>query len=310
MSAIIVSNSLGEIGMKTAVAALKAKRSLLDVIEEGIVPVEADPSIPHVGIGGAPNLLGELETDAAIMDGDTLDAGAIGALKGYISAVRTARKVLEVLPHVMLVGNGAALFARENGIEEFKQLPEEIVAQYNDYIKKRVPEDILLKWPDVPLSKFSWPVPDVKDEKDTVIYLARNSDGQIAGGTSTSGWAYKYPGRLGDSPIIGAGLYADSKYGACACTHTGEMTVRAGTARSVICYMKAGASVIEAAHEAVNDLRRLKGGYLGPVVIHAIDNNGEPYVVSTTKENVNYWLWNEETDKIQSLKAVVDEVKI
>lgn len=305
MTAIIISNWVGEIGMPDAVAAMKADRPLLDVIQAGIQPAEADPAVPHVGIGGAPNILGDLETDAAIMDGDTLQIGAVGALKGYTSAVWVARQVLEVLPHTMIVGEGAALFAAERGAQRIGEIPETVAAEYKAWLERRIPKDLLVNWPHVPLAKYTWPMPDPKDAKDTVIYLAQNHLGQIAGGTSTSGWGYKYPGRLGDSPIIGAGLYADSQYGACACTQTGEMTMRAGTARSVIAYMKAGATVQEACHEAIDDLRRLKGGYQGPVVIHAIDKKGEPYVVATTKKEITYCIWSDATNEIQLLEAIV-----
>jgi len=309
MGAIIIANGLGEIGMPPAVRALKEGLPLLDVIEAGIMPVEADPNVPHVGIGGAPNMLGVLEADAAVMDGDTLRVGTVGALKGFASAFYVARQIFETLPHDMLVGEGAARFAAERGAKRHTELPQNVKADYDQWLKKRVPADVLAKWPNVPLAEYAWPKPDKKEEKDTVVYLARNKAGSIVGGTSTSGWGYKYPGRIGDSPIIGAGLYVDSEYGACTCTHTGEMTIRAGTARATVAYMKAGASVKDACHEAVRDLRRLKGGYLGPVTIHAIDRQGEPYAVATVADNIIYWVWSEQTDKIQSIKAVVDEVR-
>jgi L-asparaginase len=111
--------------------------------------------------------------------------------------------------------------------------------------------------------------------KGTVTFLVRDREGHLCGGVSTSGWAYKYPGRLGDSPVIGAGLYVDNRYGGAACTHTGEMTIRAGTTRSIVLYMKKGATVVEACNEAAADLRELQGGYLGPVIIQAIDKHGE-----------------------------------
>ena len=117
--------------------------------------------------------------------------------------------------------------------------------------------------------------------KGTTVLLCINKQGQLAGGTSTSGWAHKYPGRLGDSPVIGAGLYVDQRYGACACTHTGEMTIRAGTARAVVAAMRFGLSVEEACHEAMADMARLREGFLGSVVIHALSPQGETCVLST-----------------------------
>ena len=109
---------------------------------------------------------------------------------------------------------------------------------------------------------------------------------------STSGWAWKYPGRLGDSPIIGAGSYADAAYGACACTHTGEMTIRAGTSRSVVLYLKMGLGLDDALYEAGRDLRRLRGGLIRGVALHAIDAEGDHRVVSFGEaRGVGYWIW-------------------
>ena len=108
----------------------------------------------------------------------------------------------------------------------------------------------------------------------TVNFIAIDSAGDIASGVSTSGWAWKYPGRIGDSPIIGAGNYADNRYGACACTGMGEMAIRASTARSVLLYLKTGMSLGEAARRAMEDLRDLAGDYIGGMNLIALDNDG------------------------------------
>ncbi len=110
--------------------------------------------------------------------------------------------------------------------------------------------------------------------------------------TSTSGWAWKYPGRLGDSPIPGAGFYADSRYGAAACTHTGEMTMRCGTARSIVLAMRFGHSLRAAVDMAIEDLAELTTGFLAGVVIHAIDAAGNHEVASfQCPEDIKYWIW-------------------
>jgi beta-aspartyl-peptidase (threonine type) len=140
-------------------------------------------------------------------------------------------------------------------------------------------------------------------------FLVRSSEGNLAGGVSTSGCAYKYPGRLGDSPIIGAGLYVDNRYGAVACTHTGEMTIRAGTSRAIIAYIKKSATLEEACHEALDDLRTLKGGQLGRVVIYAIDSGGTPYVVSLgLEERIPYWFWTEEMKDMECRNASIEKM--
>jgi L-asparaginase len=128
--------------------------------------------------------------------------------------------------------------------------------------------------------------------RDTTVYLAGDASGNISSGASTSGWAWKYPGRLGDTPIIGAGSYADARYGAAACTHTGEMTIRAGTARAVVLGLKMGLSLDDAVGEAIADLATLDTGLLGTVTIHAIDTEGGYKVVCyRPTEPITYWLW-------------------
>jgi L-asparaginase len=135
----------------------------------------------------------------------------------------------------------------------------------------------------------------VKMERGTVVMAA--SDGQgISAATSTSGWFYKHPGRVGDTPIPGAGFYVDSRFGAAACTYTGEMSMRAGTARYVVAQMEAGKTVSEAVDAAVKDVAALKNGFLGTLVIHAVDRDGKERVVAINPKEteIKYWYWNED----------------
>ncbi len=133
---------------------------------------------------------------------------------------------------------------------------------------------MLAHWPDVPLIEWARQSADPETAHGTTIALVKDVSGEIGGGVSTCGWAYKYPGRLGDSPIIGAGVYADSRYGAAGCTGMGELTIRTGTARAVVLYMKMGLSVEAACREAVADLRSAERRFKGGVTIHAIDADG------------------------------------
>lgn len=280
--------------MPGAVEALKGRLPALDVVEQAIRLVEADGSVRYVGRGGDTNLLGEVECDAAIMDGSTLEAGSVGALKDYLHAITVARRVMDRLPHVMVVGDGAARFASEIGAERADMVTKEARARFQRWLEERVPPEVLTRWPDVPLSEHAWPSVDSPESKGTVVYLVADARHDIAAGTSTSGWPYKYPGRIGDSPMIGAGLYAHNSWGACACTHTGEMAIRANTASSVVRYMEQGASVKDACSEAIDDLRELRGGYLGAVVIHAMDRDCDSYVVSTSADvSDKYWMWRD-----------------
>ena len=286
--------------MPAAIESVRRGRAALDAIEAGIRVVELDPAVRSVGLGGAPNILGVMECDASIMCGATLRTGAVGALRDYFHAISVARQVMERTPHVMLAGEGAARFAAEIGEQEGKLLSDEAKAAYESWIRARLPADLIDAWPQVPLSRLVWPSADSATAKGTTCFLVRAQDRNWGGGVSTSGWNYKYPGRLGDSPVIGAGLYVDNRYGAAACTHTGEMTIRAGTARAVIAYLKQGASAEQACREALDDLRFLKGGYLGPVIVHVIDREGTPYVASVgLNDSRSYWFWQEGMQKAE-----------
>ncbi len=289
---ILVTNNEGTLGVSTTVQALAAGQSGLDAIEAGIRLIEADPSVRTVGRGGWPNLLGEVELDACLMDGTTLRSGAVGALRGFLHPVSVARAVMQRLPHELLVGDGAARFAAETGATPAENLTEDSRAAWQAWFDHELTEAQKRAWPDVDLASLCRHAIDPEVGRDTTVFLAQDSDGNIGSGTSTSGWGWKYPGRLGDSPIIGAGSYADTRYGAAACTGAGEMTIRCCTARSVVLYLKAGASVGDAVMEAVEDMRALRGGLLSRVAIHAIDARGDHKVVAVNGVGTEtYWLW-------------------
>lgn len=304
---LILSNCEGRVGMKTAREIVTQGGSALDAVEQGIRKVEADVTVDSVGRGGSPNLLGEMECDAAIMDGITRMAGSVGALKDYIHTISVARAVMERLPHIMLVGDGAHRFAQEIGAEKAEMLTDESRAKHEKWLKENVPKEVLNNWQNVPLAEYAWLSGKDYAAGGTVVFLVQDAKGNISVGTSTSGWARSYPGRLGDSPIIGAGLYADNRYGACGCTHIGEMVIRAGTARSVILLMKKGASIADACFEAMEDLLQLQGGELGPVVIHAINSKGGSFVLSSADLGLksSFFYWNDEIKRILHLQGKV-----
>lgn len=306
MTATILTSHEGLYGIQGTIKGLTEGLSALESMERGIKMIEDDYRASTVGFGGAPNILGRMQCDASVMDGTTLQVGAVGAIEGCRYPISAARKVLETIPHVLLVGDGASRFAREMGIEESSLLAKESEAAYRVWLDAHMSAEQRAAIGSVPLAPFISFNTRSNLSRGTVTFLVRDSKGHLFGGVSTSGWAYKYPGRLGDSPVIGAGMYVDNRYGGAACTHTGEMTIRAGTARSVVLYMKKGATVVEAVHEAIADLRYLKGGYLGPVIIHAMDRNGEPYVVSTGGDDGDsYCLWREGMASFEELTPIV-----
>lgn len=290
---ILVTNNEGTVGVPTTARLLADRMEALDAIEAGIKLIEADPSVRTVGRGGWPNLLGEVELDACLMHGTTLRTGAVGALKGYLHPVSVAREVMRRLPHELLVGEGAARFAKEIGAEQAENLIPDSKRAWQAWFEAEVSASDKRGWPEVPLAELCRHAIDPEVGRDTTVFLAQDASGAICCGTSTSGWGWKYPGRLGDSPIIGAGSYADTRYGAAACTGAGEMTIRCCTARSVVLYMKAGASVVDAVYESVNDMRRLEGGLISRVTIHAIDAKGGHKVVAVNGAGNNvYWVWH------------------
>ncbi len=257
-----------------------------------------------MGKGGTPDILGRMALDAAIMDGSTLEAGAVACLEGYRHPISVARKLMERLPHVMLVGKGAARFAAEISAERAELLTARARRAYERWVLRRLGSRNRLRRGR--LAELCWLAAADIATKGTVVYLAMDREGNIGAGTSTSGWAYRYPGRVGDSPVIGAGLYADNRYGACGCTHIGEMTIRAGTARSVVLYMKAGATVEDACREALADLARVKSGFTGPVMIHAMDSQGRVCVAANQKMKARFdaYLWTPNAGR-RRLKPII-----
>ena len=269
----IIASHNGAIGMTAATLALKQGGSAMDAVEMGIRAVEADPGDHTVGYNGYPNILGQLELDASIMDGRTLNSGAVALMRGYPYAISVARQVLErKLPHVLLAGAGAERFAREIGAEAWDEmLTDEIRAVWRGRLAAVGLRDIGDETPLLDLVKLAT---DPERVAGTVNFIAIDARGDICAGVSTSGWAWKYPGRIGDSPIIGAGNYADNRYGACACTGMGEMAIRAGTARSLVLYLQMGMHLAEAARQAMADLRDLGGDYIGGMNLIALDKDG------------------------------------
>jgi beta-aspartyl-peptidase (threonine type) len=281
---IVIASRNGIVGIEESMRVLRTGGSAIDAVEAGIRLVEANPDDHTVGYGGYPNLIGEVELDAGIMDGRTLAAGAVGALRGYVHAISVARQVMERLPHVFLVGDGAARFAGEMGFERRDLL----TAEAREVWEKRLRTDLSPEeygrlgespdlWERVELAT------DPERAKGTVNFLAQDSLDHICAGVSTSGWAWKYPGRVGDSPIIGAGFYADDRAGAAACTGMGEMAIRAGTAHSVVFYLKTGMSLAKAGWQAMEDLNGLDGRYLGAMSFIALDRDGGHVGFSNTE---------------------------
>jgi len=282
---IIIASSNGAIGMRAAWQILQDGGSALDAVEAATRIVEANPDDHTVGYGGYPNLIGEVELDASIMEGTTRRAGAVGGLRGYRHPISVARRVMEELPHVILAGAGADRFAAECGLPREELLTDAAAEAWRAGIEGRLPEefrDAQGALVSTLLGRATRLATDPERVAGTVNFIAQDRAGQIASAVSTSGWAWKYPGRLGDSPIIGAGNYADDRYGAAACTGWGELAIRAGTAHSVVLYLKQGYALEDACREAFYDLAAL-GIPLEQCLMSmvALDRNGNHCAVTT-----------------------------
>ncbi len=294
---LVVASDNGLPGIERAIQVLREGGTALDAVEAGNRLVESNPEDDGVGLGGLPNLLGQVELDASIMDGRTLAAGTVGALQGYEHPISVARRVMELSPNVMLVGAGASRFAAEMGFAPCDLLTDKARDKWREQLRQFVPEteiDHLAQREQLlPLAQAV--IERLLRPHNTVNFLARDGHGGIACGVSTSGWPWKYPGRLGDSPIIGAGNYADNRFGGAACTGYGELAIRCGTARSVVLYMKMGLSVADACQEAMRDLQPLLAAHGGGMNIVAMDRDGQPCGITSDPQGGRYLVMTEES---------------
>ncbi|MDR3494743.1 MAG: isoaspartyl peptidase/L-asparaginase [Ancalomicrobiaceae bacterium] len=292
---LVIANAEAWPGFPTTVERLKSGSDSLTAMIAGISRVEAEPKVRSVGYGGWPNMLGVMECDAAVMNGDTREVGAVGAVPDTMHVAALAHAVMQRLPHVMLTGAGARRFATEVGLPVDNMLLDDSRRVWWDRLQTELSPAELEAFPDVPLAPLSRAITDPERVRDTTVFVSADRMRGIHAATSTSGWAWKYPGRLGDSPIPGAGYYADSRYGAAACTHTGEMTMRCSTAHTVVLALKLGRSLEDAVALAVEELADLSEGFLGGVVIHAVDAHGGHEVVNfRCPGEIRYWLWSDE----------------
>ena len=217
---------------------LAAGGKSLDAVEEGVRVVESDPNIRTVGMGGYPDREGIVTLDACIMDYES-NCGSVAFLRDIINPISVARKVMEETPHVMLVGRGAKNFALKQGFKETNLLTDLSRKEWNSWKISSKYESII----------------NIENH-DTISSLALSGDGRLAGACTTSGSAYKMHGRVGDSPIIGAGLFLDNQVGAAAATGLGEAVIKSSGSAMVVEAMRNGASPQDACENVI--LRILK----------------------------------------------------
>ena len=231
----------------------------LDAVEAGARVPEGDPKETSVGLGGLPDRDGRVTLDACIMD-ELGNIGSVACLEHIVHPVSVARKVMEKTPHVMLVGEGALQFAVANGFKKEKLLTKESEKSWKEWLKEK---------------KYK-PIANIENH-DTIGILALDMNGNLSGACTTSGMAYKMRGRVGDSPIIGAGLYVDNEIGAATSTGVGEEVIRIVGCHLVVELMRQGNSPEQACRLAVERIIRKSPDKAKAIQVGflALNKNGE-----------------------------------
>ncbi len=278
-------------GITSGAELLKDQGNAGDAIETAIRAVEDFPYYKSVGYGGLPNEEMEVELDAAFMDGDTLDIGAVAAIKDYANPVSIARRLSKEKVNSVLVAEGAEKFAHKEGFERKNMLTDRAKAHY----RKRVKEM------NQTLKPYSG--------HDTVGMVCLDQQGKMTAATSTSGLFMKKKGRVGDSPIAGSGFYADSKVGGASATGLGEDLMKGCISYEIVRLMGEGMHPQEACEKAVNRLDRElteRRGEAGDLSLIAMNNKGEwgvatnidgfSFAVVTEEQEPTVYLVNREAD--------------
>lgn len=233
---------------------LTEEGAALDAVEAGVRVTEADPETRTVGRGGYPDRTGVVTLDACVMD-ERGRCGSVAALEDVLHPTSVARKVMEETPHVMLVGEGARDFALEQGFDKTDLLTEQSKEDWRKWKQKQ--SDAAQETP-------GRPEPNVEKETgpknhDTIGMLALDAQGNLSGACTTSGTKWKMHGRVGDSPLIGAGLYVDNEVGAACATGWGEAVIRSAGSHLAVEAMRQGASPREACRRVIERIAAMPG---------------------------------------------------
>jgi N4-(beta-N-acetylglucosaminyl)-L-asparaginase len=304
---VIATWPFGKAATDVAIKRLAKGDAALDAALAGAEAVEDDLSIRNsVGFGSIPDRIGRLTLDACLMDGKTLSCGAVAALEHIRHPAAVARKVMEKTPHILLVGDGAKWFALQNGFPlEFPYTAESIKEWFDRHPDKKKKDDKR------PVSYESPGDINVDEHNhDTVTVLALDKKGSLGGVCTTSGLAHKLPGRVGDSPIIGAGLYVDDQAGAAGATGVGEEIIRINGSAFVVELMRGGKSPQEACELAcrrVNATAVRRGVHPAAVAFLALDPKGNIGAACTTRTNFKYAIGKGDKSELFTAKEVPPE---
>lgn len=297
---------------------LSAGGRALDAVESGVKIPEADPRDQSVGYGGLPDRDGKVTLDACIMD-ELGNCGAVMGLEHIMHAIAVARLVMEKTPHVQLVGAGALQFALERGFKKQNLLTPEAEKAWRNWLKtsnydpmitvRNVEERIEKEEKEKGKNKVKdedekmpWPASDLNH--DTIGMVALDAKGNLSGACTTSGMAYKMHGRVGDSPIIGAGMFVDNEVGAATATGVGEEVVRICGAHTIIEMMRQGYSPEEACKKAIERVVKRHGekGKSLQVGFIALNRNGEHGAFAIAK-GVSYAVRSNEGEQVFQVKS-------
>lgn len=294
---------------KAAWEVLSKGGTALDAVEAGVMIPEADPTDNSVGYGGLPDRDGKVTLDSCIMD-EKGNCGAVMAMEHIMHPIKVARLVMEQTPHVQLVGTGALKFALSKGFKKENLLTQASEKAWRDWLKtskydpnrsvKELEEKI--KRENKKQEPLPWPVAYLNH--DTIGMVALDVKGNLSGACTTSGMAFKMSGRVGDSPIIGAGLFVDNEIGAATATGVGEEVVKICGAHTVVEMMRHGATPEEACKEAVRRIIKNNGAKANTVQVGflAINKKGEFGGYSVMK-NFSMAIRNNEIEKSIDIKS-------
>ena len=256
-------------GIKSALergwSLLKGGEHALDTVEETVTHLEDDPTF-DAGKGSILNTDGSVEMDASIMDGERFDAGGVAALRNFPNPIRIARQVLEKTEHLLLTGQGCEEFARRQGFQPVA-IEELLTPREWARLEKLIKD-----------KKFQTPYAFGK-KRGTVGAIAMDRNGNMAAGTSTGGTPKKIPGRVGDTPLIGCGTYAENGVGAVSCTGWGESIMKAMLAKEVADRMRSGIDAQASAEHSIEVLRERVDG-LGGII--CLDSQGRMGIAFNT----------------------------
>jgi N4-(beta-N-acetylglucosaminyl)-L-asparaginase len=283
---------------------LTANGRALDAVETGVKVPEANPNNQSVGLGGRPDRDGHVTLDACIMDENTR-CGSVACLEHIVHPISVARLVMEKTPHVMLVGEGALQFALANGFKKQNLLTDKSYNEWQAWLKTSKYEPVKnIENQDEHYHRTRHGRPGDEENHDTIGMVAMDSEGNLSGACTTSGLAYKLRGRVGDSPIIGAGLYVDNEIGAAAATGVGEEVIRIVGSHLVVELMRQGLKPADACKKAVERIIAKSPSALKDIQVGfiALNKKGE-YGAYSIHPKFSYAVKNNKTDEVFESKS-------